>query len=155
MNETSSPYIINFSVRGVLESRYKVVIKTSTNHTIVSDEPPEFDGEGLGPNPIELFLASIAACTAITLKLHARRRGIEINRIEVEVKGSFDLRGFLKIPGVEPGLKNIDVNVKIYGNNKEELDELMNIVKETFIVGTSVIRGTPINMKHEVIVVGR
>lgn len=147
-----NPYEISFSVEGFLENRYRVTLKSSTGHTIVVDEPPEFDGEGTGPNPIELFLASIAACIAITLKLHARRRRIRIDRIKVKAEGSFDLRGVLRIRGIEPGLERIKVNLHVIGSDSEAIKELVELTKRTFIVGSSVIRGTPIDIEYEITV---
>ena len=46
------------------------------------------DGKGgtaAGPNPYELLSASLAACTAMTIRLRARRRKIPLSHIEVAV----------------------------------------------------------------------
>src|SRR6516165_11965484 len=46
------------------------------------------DGKGgtaAGPNPYELLSASLAACTAMTIRLQARRRKIPLSRVEVAV----------------------------------------------------------------------
>ena len=145
-----NPYILSFSVEGSLENKYKVILKSSTGHTIIVDEPSELGGEGIGPNPIELFLASIAACTAITLKLHADRKRVKIDKIEVKVEGSFDLRGVLRIKGIEPGLEKIKVNLNIVGEDAEAIKELVELTKRTFIVGSTVIRGTPINIEYKI-----
>lgn len=144
-------YIISFSVEGFLESGYRVSLKSSTGHVITVDEPSELGGEGTGPNPVELFLASIAACTAITLKLHAVRRGVKINKIEVKVEGSFDIRGVLRIRGIEPGLKRIRVYLNVIGENTEVIKELIELTKKTFIVGSTVIKGTPIDIEYKII----
>jgi putative redox protein len=43
--------------------------------TILADEPIEAGGGGTGPTPYELLAAALAACTAMTLKLYAERKG--------------------------------------------------------------------------------
>ena len=43
--------------------------------TIIADEPVEAGGDGTGPTPYELLAAALAACTAMTLKLYAERKG--------------------------------------------------------------------------------
>lgn len=43
--------------------------------TILADEPVEAGGGGTGPTPYELLSAALAACTAMTLKLYAERKG--------------------------------------------------------------------------------
>lgn len=55
-------------------------------HELVVDEPGELGGEDQGPNPQELLAASLAACTAITLEMYAKRKGWDIGRIEVEAE---------------------------------------------------------------------
>ena len=42
-------------------------------------------GTAAGANPYELLSASLAACTAMTIRLQARRRKIPLSRVEVAV----------------------------------------------------------------------
>jgi putative redox protein len=53
-------------------------------HQLVADEPAEHGGEDRGPTPQELLAASLAACTAITLEMYAKRKGWELGDVEVE-----------------------------------------------------------------------
>jgi putative redox protein len=39
-----------------------------------------------GPNPYDLLSASLAACTAMTVRFHARRRKVPLERVEVGVR---------------------------------------------------------------------
>ena len=57
-------------------------------HTLVADEPQEAGGTDAGPSPYELLLASLGACTAMTLKLYIERKRLPIT--EVEVALTFD-----------------------------------------------------------------
>lgn len=58
---------------------------SARNHTILTDEPIEQGGKDLAPKPGELLAASLASCTAITLKMYLDRKGWEVGDIVVDV----------------------------------------------------------------------
>jgi uncharacterized OsmC-like protein/fermentation-respiration switch protein FrsA (DUF1100 family) len=51
----------------------------------LADEPVEVGGLGSGPTPYDLLSAGLGACTVMTLRLYARRKGLELDRIIVTV----------------------------------------------------------------------
>jgi putative redox protein len=51
-----------------------------------ADEPPSAGGDGKGPGPFELLSAALGACTSMTLRLFAGRRGWKLDHIEVRVR---------------------------------------------------------------------
>lgn len=55
---------------------------------ILADEPVEAGGGGTGPTPYELLAAALAACTAMTLKLYAERKGWVLPPFSVEAAHS-------------------------------------------------------------------
>ncbi len=54
-------------------------------HRLIADEPQEAGGGGTGPSPYDYLAAAIAACTAMTLRLYAERKGMALGRISVTV----------------------------------------------------------------------
>lgn len=68
---------------------YKTIIKSET-HELIADEPEALGGGGQGFSPSELLASSLAACTAITLRMYANRNQWEVENIEVNVSLSFD-----------------------------------------------------------------
>lgn len=48
---------------------------TAGEHQWRADEPEGAGGTGTGPNPYELLLGSLAACTCVTVALYCRRKG--------------------------------------------------------------------------------
>ena len=59
---------------------------TSGPHRSTADEPVELGGGGLGPSPYELLLASLGACTSMTLRLYATRKGWDLQKITVRLR---------------------------------------------------------------------
>ena len=53
-------------------------------HRLVADEPEEQGGEDKGPTPQELLAGSLAACTAITIEMYARRKDWDLGDVEVQ-----------------------------------------------------------------------
>ena len=51
-----------------------------------SDEPKPAGGADSGPTPYEFLLGSLAACTAMTLRLYAERREIPLAGVEVTLE---------------------------------------------------------------------
>lgn len=55
-------------------------------HEWTADEPIKLGGTDTGPNPYELLLASLAACTCITLSYYCQRKGMAL----AAVSASYD-----------------------------------------------------------------
>jgi putative redox protein len=54
-------------------------------HVLIADTSADNGGDDLGPDPHELLDAALASCTALTLTLYARRKGMRLASIDVEV----------------------------------------------------------------------
>lgn len=55
-------------------------------HSLTVDEPPALGGQDAGPAPYDVLLASLGACTAITLRMYAERKGWPLTAAEVDLK---------------------------------------------------------------------
>ena len=70
---------------------------------------------------------------------HAAVRGIKLEKVESELEGDLDLRGFLAISGeVRPGYQEIRVNFKVETDpeNVETLKGLIRLSPVYDVVGT-------------------
>lgn len=54
-------------------------------NTLVADEPQSFGGSDSGLSPYELLLAGLGACTSMTMRMYAERKGWPADRIRVEL----------------------------------------------------------------------
>lgn len=68
------------------ETPYIVSFADDLGHTWTADEPLEVGGGNTAPTPERLILASLGACTAITLKMVATRRQLPLTGIAVELR---------------------------------------------------------------------
>ncbi|MEA1786126.1 bifunctional alpha/beta hydrolase/OsmC family protein [Arenibacter sp. GZD96] len=55
------------------------------NHQLMADEPLDVGGKDYGPSPYELVAAGLAACTAMTIQMYARRKKWHVAQVEVHI----------------------------------------------------------------------
>ena len=60
---------------------------TAGHHQLVSDEPRPI-GDDAGPTPYDLILAGLGACTSMTVRMYADRKGWSLERVRVTLRHS-------------------------------------------------------------------
>jgi putative redox protein len=89
---------------------------TAGDFEIQVDEPIEDGGEGTGPAPTALLLASVASCFTLALAHVARKRGVELGDVSVQAIGRYD--------GPKFGSLAIEVSGSLAKDELERLTEI-------------------------------
>jgi putative redox protein len=67
------------------KSGYAQTIAAGAHH-LTSDESEAAGGTNTGPAPYALLLASLGACTSITLRMYADRKGWALGEIQISLR---------------------------------------------------------------------
>ena len=106
----ASTEVIVSSESGVLQ---EIV---SGKHRWRADEPAPY-GNDTAPSPYELLLASLGACTSMTLRLYAQRKGFDLQRITVRLQHSrIHAMDCLECETKDGLLDRIDLKIELTGN---------------------------------------
>ena len=74
------------------EPAFRVELRAGRHH-LVADEPTPAGGGDLGPSPFGLLSSALVACTAMTLRMYADRKGWDLMNIDVDVQYDVDESG--------------------------------------------------------------
>ena len=101
--------------------------KTTINagkHRFIADEPEALGGQDLGPSPYDLLLGSLGACTVMTLKMYADRKGWELGEVSVDLSHKKDYYADCEeCEKSDTKIDFIDRIIHIHGNVTEEQKE--------------------------------
>ena len=65
--------------------RFQARVRTG-ELTFLADEPMAYGGLSSGPNPFDLACAALGACTVMTMRLYAERKGWNLGRMSARVR---------------------------------------------------------------------
>jgi putative redox protein len=65
---------------------FQQAISVGGRHQLAADEPVSVGGLDSGPSPYDLVLAGLGACTSMTLRLYAERKGLPLERVVVTLE---------------------------------------------------------------------
>ncbi|MFQ5986323.1 MAG: OsmC family protein [Thermoplasmata archaeon] len=108
-------------------------------------------GEG-EPSAMVLLLASLAACDVEVVATTATLLGLELESLEVEAKGHFNVQRLLGLEkGPQPGYDRIGYTIRLRAPDAsdEQVEELKAMCERSSPVGDSLTRRVPLTLKIE------
>jgi uncharacterized OsmC-like protein len=94
---------------------------TNTEWTLKTDEPVEDGGSNTGPNPMQLFIASLAGCQNEQSQVVAEELALNITKVEIKVEIDLDLSGFMGMSNNSDGsYKNVRLDAVVSGDVTDE-----------------------------------
>lgn len=67
------------------QGRFQVSVQAGP-HRFLADEPADVGGADTGPSPYDLMSAALGACTAMTLRMYARLKKLDLGLVTVTVR---------------------------------------------------------------------
>jgi putative redox protein len=123
--------------------QYQVQVSTPT-HSWVADEPPAEAGDGLGPNPVELLLGALGACTTITVYHRAAKAGVALENLWVDVEGK-------SVGEDEEETLHMQVTVRVRGDlSDEDLEQIADFANACH-VHRLLKHGSPIEVEVQAV----
>jgi putative redox protein len=105
------------------------------HHTLVADEGPSNGGADAGPSPFGLLLSGLIACTSITLRMYADRKGWSLGTVRVDARMFRDPDG---------GGLRIERAIRLEAPLTDEQKGRLAEIADKTPVTLAVVRGTPI-----------
>jgi putative redox protein len=89
---------------------------TVGHHQLVADEPRPI-GDDAGPTPYDLVLAGLGACTSMTVRMYANRKGWPLERVRVTLRHSrIHAKDCADCETTKGWIDHIDRDIELAGN---------------------------------------
>jgi uncharacterized OsmC-like protein/alpha/beta superfamily hydrolase len=116
------------TVRETRAAKYQQEIMSGP-HRFLADEPVAFGGLDSGPGPYDLLLASLGACTSMTIRIYADRKELPLERVTVRLNHKkVHAEDCAECESKDGMIDRIDRNITLEGNlDAEARKKLMEI----------------------------
>ncbi len=112
------------------------------DHFIFADEPFGVGGDDTGPNPYELLLGALGACTSITLQMYARRKGWRLDGVEVELTHRKDYAQDCEVADKQDArIDVVEVKIAVRGDLDDEQRARLHDIAQRCPVNQTLTRG--------------
>lgn len=117
------------------------------------DEPRQLGGANHAPNPQEYVLSGLGACLMVGFAVGASVMGIQLATLEVEVRSSLDLAGFLAArEGAPVAMTGIEYTIRVAGDGTpEQFEQLRQQAQAHSPNAMSLLQGVPLTGRLELV----
>lgn len=102
-----------FAAEVIWQGGFRNEIRVRDLPPTYADEPAVLGGTDTAANPVEQVLGALGSCLAIGYTAGATARGIAIEDLRVELRGTIDLPVFFGLRDGHAGYENVEVRVHI------------------------------------------
>jgi len=67
------------------EGKFAQIVSVGGRHVLRADEPLSYGGDDTGPGPYDYLLAGLGACTSMTVRMYAERKGWPLENVSVKM----------------------------------------------------------------------
>lgn len=98
-------------------------------HVMIADEPHAVGGDDRGPGPYNYLLAGLGACTSMTMRMYAERKGWPLERVSVSLRhAKIHARDCADCETAEGKIDEIEREIQISGDlDDQQRERLMEI----------------------------
>ena len=123
--------VVRLKTEGHMRDGTRVELRAGS-FEFAADEPVSVGGTGTAPNPVQMALAALASCQAITYRYWAEELGVRVDAVTIEVEADFDTGAFFGFPGSgSPAPSGVRCAVTVEGpETADRYDELAAAVDE-------------------------
>jgi len=101
--------------------KFSQAVSVNNNHLLYADEPESYGGNDSGPTPYDFLLAGLGACTSMTLRMYAQRKGIPLEHVSVTMKhDKIHAVDCAECEGTSGKVDRIDREIEISGDIDDE-----------------------------------
>ena len=122
----------------------------ASGHYLLADEPEDVGGSNLGGTPYDLLMAALGACTAMTIRMYANHKGINLEEVKVHLTREKRYSEDAQNPDNAKGkMEFIDREVELAGDITEEQRKRIIEIADKCPVHKTLTNGLTINTKEK------
>lgn len=119
----------------------------ANGHYLKADEPQSVGGDNLGGTPYDLLVASLGACTAITLRMYAKHKKLPLEEIKVHLSRIKAHAGDAKKLDMSSLMETIEMELELTGDLTEEQRNRVLDISYKCPVHKTLTKGLQVNTK--------
>lgn len=115
----------NVTIQSIPGQGYRQKLSAG-KHTLFIDVQEAKGGQDFAPDPHQLALGALGACTSITIQMYANRKGWDLKQVKVNVSEEQ-----VPIPGQSGTRPKLTKDIEVSGNlDAEKLSALKNVAEK-------------------------
>ncbi|AZU63713.1 sulfurtransferase TusA family protein [Neobacillus mesonae] len=126
----------------------------SRNHSFIAGQPADFSPRVNAPSAIDYLLGALASCLTVGFKAQASRKNIEIDHLELSLKGGLENVLYHLELEQEGSARMKQIAGKFYVSSSEDevvLEELWRNTLDRSPIYQTLIRAVPIDIKLAIV----